>query len=152
MDHTALTIHHSRLLPHKDSTDSATLASGSNHLITAYYLYLSTPSWPSYLTYREWFTHINGYPSAAGQVQVRESSPVRDWRSSTELHQPKIWLITVKKMARNNCKFCSSSNKSTHATDDVTVVIMYVSHSILTSLLMGCRSPGPVPSVQSQPQ
>jgi len=35
-------------------------------------------------------THINGYPSAAGQVQASESSPVRDRRSSIELHhQPK---------------------------------------------------------------
>jgi len=30
------------------------------------------------------FTHINGYPSAAGPVQSRESSPVRDRRSTTE--------------------------------------------------------------------
>ena len=38
------------------------------------------------LTYSGRFTHINGYPSAAGQVQARESSPVRDQRSTTELH------------------------------------------------------------------
>ena len=30
------------------------------------------------------FTHINGYPSAAGQVQASESLPVRDRRSTTE--------------------------------------------------------------------
>ena len=30
------------------------------------------------------FTHINGYPSAAGPVQTSESSPVRDRRSTTE--------------------------------------------------------------------
>jgi len=39
MDHTAFTlqIHHIRLLPSKHSPDGATMASGSNHLITAYY-------------------------------------------------------------------------------------------------------------------
>ena len=40
-------------------------------------------SWPSWLTYSGWFTHISGQPSAAGRAQVRESSPVRDRRSTT---------------------------------------------------------------------
>ena len=43
------------------------------------------PSWPYWLTYSGRFTHINGYPSAAGLVQTSESSPVRDRRSTTEL-------------------------------------------------------------------
>ena len=30
-------------------------------------------SWASYLTYSGRFTHINGYPSSALQVQARES-------------------------------------------------------------------------------
>jgi len=37
------------------------------------------------LTYSGRFTHIN--PSAAGQVQASESLPVRDQRSTTELHR-----------------------------------------------------------------
>jgi len=37
-----------------------------------------------WLTYSGWFTHINGYPSAAGPVQTSESSPVRDQSSTTE--------------------------------------------------------------------
>ena len=41
-------------------------------------------SWPCWLTYSGRFTHINGYPSAAGPVQNSESSPVRDRRSSTK--------------------------------------------------------------------
>jgi len=41
-------------------------------------------SCPCRLTYRQRFTHINGYPSAAGPVQTSESSPVRDQRSTTE--------------------------------------------------------------------
>ena len=38
------------------------------------------------------FTHTNGYPSAAGPVQISESSPVRDGRSTTE---PPNQLIEV---------------------------------------------------------
>ena len=40
-------------------------------------------SWPSWLTCSGWFTHISGHPSAAGRAQDRESSPVRDRRSTT---------------------------------------------------------------------
>ena len=83
-------------IPRKHSPDGATTSSGSNHLITAYYSLIYRPrkderlSWPSWLNYSGRFrpTHINGYPSAAGDVQVRESPPVKDRRSSTELHQP----------------------------------------------------------------
>ena len=35
--------------------------------------------WP----YSGWFTHISGYPSAAGRAQDRESSPAKDRRSTT---------------------------------------------------------------------
>ena len=41
-------------------------------------------SWICWLTYSGRFTHINGYPSAAGPVQTSESSPIRDRRSTTE--------------------------------------------------------------------
>ena len=37
----------------------------------------------SWLTCSGWFTHISGQPSAAGRAQERESSPVRDRRSTT---------------------------------------------------------------------
>jgi len=40
---------------------------------------LSRPGW---LTYSGRFTHISGHPSAAGRVQDRESSPVKDQRST----------------------------------------------------------------------
>ena len=46
-------------------------------------------SWPSWLTCSGWFTDISGHPSAAGRAQDRESSPVRDRRSTTvQRHQP----------------------------------------------------------------
>ena len=56
----------------------------------------------SWLTYSGRFTHTNGYPSATGPVQTSESSPVRDRRSTTELHhQPQhvdyfIWFFCWK--------------------------------------------------------
>jgi len=42
MDHTAFTlqIQHTRLSPRKHSSDGGTMASGSNHLIAAYYLFI----------------------------------------------------------------------------------------------------------------
>jgi len=66
---------------------------GSTHLIPAYYSFyrprkderLNRPSW---LTCCGRFTHISGHPSAAGRAQDRESSPVRDRRSTAvPLHQ-----------------------------------------------------------------
>ena len=32
-------------------------------------------SWPSWLTYSGWFTHISGHPSATGRAQDSESTP-----------------------------------------------------------------------------
>jgi len=40
-------------------------------------------SWPSWLTYSGRFTHISGHASAVGRAQRRESSPVKDRRSTT---------------------------------------------------------------------
>ena len=61
---------------------------GSTHLIPALPLTYRPRkderlSWPSWLTCSGWFTHISGQRSAAGRVQERESSPVRDRRSTT---------------------------------------------------------------------
>jgi len=51
---------------------------------------LSRPGW---LTYSGQFTHISGYPSAAGRAQDRESSPVKDQRSTTvPRNQPGEWM------------------------------------------------------------
>ena len=61
---------------------------GSTHLIPAILLIYRPRkdkrlSWPSWLTCSGRFTHISGHPSAAGRAQDRESSPVRDRRSTT---------------------------------------------------------------------
>ena len=39
-------------------------------------------SWPSWLTYSGWLTHINGHPSATSRAQDSESTPAKD-RCST---------------------------------------------------------------------
>ena len=71
---------------------------GSTHLIPAYYSFYRPRkderlSWPSWLTYSGWLTHISGHPSATGRAQDRESSPARDRRSTTvPRHQP--WFQT----------------------------------------------------------
>ena len=35
-------------------------------------------SWPSWLTYSRWFTHISGHPSAAGRAQDSKNLPVKN--------------------------------------------------------------------------
>jgi len=67
---------------------------GSTHLIPTYYsIYRPRKderlSWPSWLIYSGWLTHISGHPSAASRAQDRESSPARNRRSTTvPRHQP----------------------------------------------------------------
>ena len=74
---------------------------GSTHLIPALLLIYrprkdERQSWPSWLTCSGWFTHISGHPLAAGRAQDRESSPVRDRRSTTALcHQLKSEVYIV---------------------------------------------------------
>jgi len=89
MDHTAyLQLHQCLPLPRKRSPDGASPDWGCAHLIAAYssFIYprkddrLSRPGW---LTYSGRFTHISGHQSAAGRARDRESSPVRDRRSTT---------------------------------------------------------------------
>ena len=74
---------------------------GSTHLIPALLLIYRPRkddrlSWPSWLTCSGWFTHISGHPSAAGREQDRESSPVRDRRSTTVLRDMVSMRIIVK--------------------------------------------------------
>jgi len=75
-----------RPLHRKRSPDGVTDDWRGGHLIAAYSTTIYRPrkderlSWPSWLTYRGRFTHISGYPSAAGRAQDRESSPVKERR------------------------------------------------------------------------
>jgi len=68
------------------SPDGAITDCNGGHLIAAYYLYpprkderLIRPGW---LTYSGRFTHISGHPSTVGRAQDRESSPVKDQRTT----------------------------------------------------------------------
>ena len=69
---------------------------GSTHLIPAYYSFYRPRkderlSWPSWLTYSGWLTHVSGHPSAAGRAQDSESSLAGDRRSTTvPRHQPVV--------------------------------------------------------------
>ena len=83
---------------------------GSTHLIPAYYsIYRPRKdkrlSWPSWLTYSGWLTHISGHPSAAGRAQDRESSPARDRRSTTVPRHP---LCTT---MQNSCVVYSAKER-----------------------------------------
>ena len=74
---------------------------GSTHLIPAYYSFYRPRkderlSWPSWLAYSRWLTHISGHPSAAGRAQDRESSPARDRRSTTVPRHQLLWNKQMK--------------------------------------------------------
>ena len=70
-----------------DDTTTATEAADIQLQLTTH---LSTPkgvyrprkderlSWPSWLTYSGWFTHISGHPSATGLAKDSESTPPKD--------------------------------------------------------------------------
>jgi len=51
--------------------------------------WVSLVGWP----YSRWFTHISGHPSATGRTWDRESSPVRDQRSTTVQSSGVFFLI-----------------------------------------------------------
>ena len=58
----------------------ALAVNGSTHLIPAYYSFYRPRkderlSWPSWLTYSGWLTHISGHPSAAGRVRTGKVRP-----------------------------------------------------------------------------
>jgi len=54
---------------------------GSRHPIAAHYIYRPRKderlSWPGWLTYSGWLTHISGHPSATGRAQDSESTPTK---------------------------------------------------------------------------
>jgi len=83
-------------LPRKAFTRRRYNDSDNSRLIAAHYSFIIDPErmkgwvglvgWSTF-SGRFTFTHINGYPSAAGTLQARESWPVRNRRSTTQLHR-----------------------------------------------------------------
>jgi len=64
---------------------------GGRQLIAAYYSFDYRKRMKGWVGLLGWpivdgFTHISGHPSAAGQAQWRESSPVEDQHSTTVSH------------------------------------------------------------------
>ena len=80
---------HLTLLPQWND-DNAVRVQYRHIAVAAKYERLSGPCW---LTYSEWFTHINGYPSSTGRAQDREVRMQAKDRCSTavprnQLEQP----------------------------------------------------------------
>jgi len=95
MDNTVLylQLHRCLHLSRKHWQDGASPDWCCEHLIAAYsFIYPERLSRPDWLTYSGRFTHISGHPSAVGRVQDRESSPVKDQRSTAV---PRSQPVTV---------------------------------------------------------
>ena len=60
-------------------------------------------SWPSWLTYSGRLTQISGHSSAAGRAWDRESSPVKDQRSTTVQRNQTIELCFAVCFDRHAC-------------------------------------------------
>jgi len=65
-------------------------------------------SWPGWVTYSGRCTHISGHPSAAGRAQDRESSSVKDRRSTTvPRNEPGIGVVKVMTWIRRKIETAS---------------------------------------------
>ena len=51
-------------------------------------------SWPSWLTYSGWLTHISGHPSAASRAQDSERTPAKDQCYTAGLRNQLNWLLS----------------------------------------------------------
>jgi len=51
-------------------------------------------SWPGWLTYSGWSTHISGHPSATGRAPGSESTPAKDRRYTAVPHNQHTVTIT----------------------------------------------------------
>ena len=66
----------------KRSPDGATTDCGHRHLIAAYYSFIDLERMKGWVNLVGQFTHISSHPLAVGRAQDRESSPVKDQRST----------------------------------------------------------------------
>jgi len=86
-------------LPRKHSPDGASPDWGCGHLIAAYYSFIYPERMKGWVGLVGWLTAdglpISGHPSAAGQAQDSESSPVRDRRSIGPLLRCKYFHCSV---------------------------------------------------------
>jgi len=77
-------------------------------------------SWPGWLTYSGWFTHISGHPSDTGRAQDSESTPAKDRCSTAGPRNqpitlnpfPKPLLSIVTSPARAVAQYCDVMSTS----------------------------------------
>jgi len=66
-------------------------------------------SWPSWLTYSGWFTHISGHPSATGRAQDSKSTPAKDRCSAAG---PRNTFGKASPIVRSSCQQLGLSRKT----------------------------------------
>jgi len=68
---------------------------------------------PGWLTYSGRFAHISGHTSSAGRAQDRESSPVKDLRSTNCATQPSVVFVDTIERNKRIFKIVSPSGSHT---------------------------------------
>jgi len=97
MDHTVLPANNTMpAFPSWRSPHVTTTATEAADIQLQLTTHLSTPkderlSWPGWLTYSGWLTHISGHPSATSRAQDSESTSAKDQCSTTgPRNQPRV--------------------------------------------------------------
>ena len=65
-------------------------------------------SWPDWLTYSGWFTHISGHPSATGRAQDREMCTVAVPRKAQQLEWRHLQPTVIQNMSQITSKSSST--------------------------------------------
>jgi len=86
--HSTAPINHIRPSPSKHSPDVTTPSEMAEPVYCLLLIYRPEKdkklSWPGWLDCSGWFTHLSSHPLAAGWAQDSESTPAKDWHSTTE--------------------------------------------------------------------
>ena len=91
---------------------------GSTHLIPANYSFYRPRkderlSWPSWLTYSGWLTHISGHPSAAGRAQDILRHACGQYSQCYALGKTKvkpIWILLEQETETDVLPLCHATN------------------------------------------
>jgi len=92
---------------------------GSRHPVAALLIYRprkdETLSWPSWLTYSGWLTHISGHPSATSRAQDSETTSAKDQCSTARpRHQTVRGKIIGSVLCNIVCNNCAQYNAHTY--------------------------------------
>ena len=84
-------------------------------------------SWPGWLTYSGWLTHISGYPSATGRAQDSKSSIAKDRHSTAVPHSQcsvlNKWTLSTAGI------YCTDVLSKAAGTDEECLIEMLSTHS-----------------------